>query len=125
MILRAMKEEDLERLERIHNKYYKNEFPFPDFTSHFLNAFIVENEGLIVTAGGLRVITEAVAVTNKELNINERAEGLGKLLSALAYTAHRDGFNEIHAFVQEERWKQVLLNRQFKKTKGEALVFSV
>lgn len=120
-----MKEEDIRRLREIHCRYYKDEFTFPDFTSHFLNAFVIENEGSIVTAGGLRVITEAVAITNKDLEIKERAEGLHKLLEAMVYTAHRDGFNEIHAFVQEERWKRVLLNRQFKKTKGEALVFSV
>lgn len=124
MNLRAMTREDLNELYRIHNKFYKDEFEFPDFQRQFLNAFVIEHDGTIVTAGGVRKITEAVAITNKELSIIERADGLRELLGALIYTAHSEGFHEIHAFIQDENWKKVLLKSKFKRTKGEALVFS-
>lgn len=124
MQLRAMKEDDIRKLKRIHERDYKNEFEFPDFEKFFLNAFIVENDDKeIITAGGLRIITEALAITNKKINVIDRASGLQDLLTAMVHTAHRDGFNEIHAFVQDEKWKKVLLHRQFKECKGQALVF--
>lgn len=125
MSLRAMTAEDVVNLKLIHHKYYRNEFNFPDFQEKFLNCFVVESDGEIVTAGGVRLITEAVALTDKSFHKIVRRDALRDLLSACAYTTSLEGFTEVHTFIQDYNWKKVLLNNGFRPTKGEALVFQL
>ncbi len=125
MSLRAMRGYDMVDLKMIHHKFYREEFEFPDFQEKFLNAFVIEKDGEIITAGGVRIIAEAVALTDLSFDRRIRKEALQELLEGCAYTAGREGFDQLHAFIQDHSWKQVLINRRFKPTKGEALVFQL
>jgi len=122
-MIRAMREEDLEILKKIHEEYYKDEFCFPDFTDKFLWAFISTNEcGEIIVGGGVRLIAEAVFITDKRQPVRVRRDALIDSLGACSYIADKDGYDQIHAFVQESCWLEHLFKVGFEPTKGNAVV---
>lgn len=123
-MIRELRTTDIEELKRIHEKYYKDEFDFPNFFK-FLCAYVVEEEGKIITAGGIRTIVECIGITNKDLSVRERRNGLGYILNASKYFTQRNGFEQLHCFVQDESWMKHLLNSGFKKTTGQSLVLEI
>lgn len=123
-MIREIKVEDLEALKRIHEYYYSEEFNFPDF-SNFICAYVVEDNGKIITAGGIRTIAECIAITDKGLSIRERANALSQVLSASKYFTERHGYKELHCFVQDETWIKHLFKVGFKPTTGHSLVLEI
>lgn len=125
MILRAIQEQDIEQIRKIHDKYYKDEFSEIDFRRHFLCAFVIEEDGEIITAGGVRTILEAVAVTNKEFPSYRRMKALLKMLDADLHFASCYNYEELHVFLQDEDYMKRVIKRGFHPTKGNALVIGV
>jgi hypothetical protein len=125
MNLRALSLKDIPRLKKIHEEYFKNEFEFPDFINGYLCAFVVEDEGQIITASGVRTLAESVLLTNKsgQFTIAERREALLKILDASQYICKQYGYDQLHAFIiNDENWARHLNDYGFHPTKGKALV---
>lgn len=125
MNIRALEPDDLQQLEQIHARFYKDEFELPDFFGKFLCAFVIEEDGTIITAGGVRPIAEAIIVTNKDIDIEARRNALYKILEASMFTCGRTGFDQLHAFIQDDNWKKHLLKIGFKSCKGDAIYLNV
>ncbi len=128
MNVRAMVPEDIPRLREIHSRYFKNDFEFPDFVNGYLCAFVVEENGEIITASGVRTLAENVLITNKsgDFSIAERREALLKILDVSQYICQRYGYNQLHAFViNDENWTRHLNDYGFHPTKGKALVLDL
>lgn len=124
-MIRELRSRDLIKLKEIHGKYYEKEFKFPDFRDHFICAYVVEDEGRIITAGGVRTIVECIAITDKDISVRDRIHGLGYILNASKYFSEQSNYHEIHAFVQDEGWKRQLLKKGFTKTRGQSLVLEI
>jgi len=128
MNLRAVEPGDIPRLKRIHEEFFKNDFAFPDFVNGFICAFLVEENGEIITASGVRTLAESVLITNKSGNfsIAERREALLRMLDVSQYICQRYGYDQLHAFIiNDENWIRHLHDYGFQPTKGEALVLSL
>ncbi len=126
MNIRAMLPEDLPKLYEIHQEFYKEEFPFPDFSRNFLCCFVViDDNGDIISAGGIKPIVESIVITDKRQSVRNRREALYDILSASSYLSQKQGFFQIHAFIQEEGWENQLRKIGFEDTKGKALVLSL
>ena|SRR5688572_1849966 len=125
MIIRELRPDDLEELKRIHAKHYTNEFNFPNFNEHFLCAYVVEQDGKIITVGGIRTIMEVIAITDKDESTRKRIEALKYIYSASLYFAEQEGYKELHAFIQDKAWMKHLKKFNFKDTKGHALVLEI
>lgn len=125
LIIRAIEEADLKEIREIHNKFYKDEFNEIDFRKHFLCAFVIEENDKIITAGGIRTILEAVAITDKNLSAGIRYQALMKMLQADLHFADNYDYQELHAFIQDESWKNQLIRKGFRYTKGDALVIGI
>lgn len=125
-MIRELRKDDLKELKKIHEKFYKEEFDFPDFFQKFLCAFVSENEnGQIVSAGGVRTLTESVFVTNKDIPIKERRDALYDLLHVSLYVCQRNNYDSLHAFIQDKKWLRHLKKVGFNKCKGEAIYIEV
>jgi len=126
MNIRLAKEYDLEKIKNLHERFFKDQFEFPDF-SKFFNTFIVEDSKKeIITFGGNKLIVEAVAITNMNYNLQDRYEALEKLLTALSLQVAVEGYDQLHCFVQgNESWLRRLKKHGFKSTKGNALVLEL
>ena len=128
--IRLARESDLIKLREIHEKYYKNEFPFPfDSGSKrvLLNRFIVEDSsGNIITSGALELLSEVVAVTDKSFDTKVKREALYKLFHALLYDAEKFSFDQIHCTVIDDpNWERHLTDIGWKKCKGNFLFHKV
>lgn len=100
---------------------------FPDFITNYLFSFAVcDNHDNIITVAGVRTILEVVAMTNKCRSPRLRRQALFDVLEASSFVANGHGYNELHAFIQDENWKDQLIRTEtFKPTKGTALVREV
>lgn len=126
MILRAMMPRDLEQVRSIHEKYYGQEFSLPDFVTNYLCAFVVlDEDGSIISAGGVRAILESVLITDKSYDPGVRKEALLHILGANLHCAQRGNYEGIHAFVQDKKWAERLKRTGFKPAVGEALYLGI
>jgi hypothetical protein len=125
MILRPMRGSDLREIERLHDQFFGHEFPPVDWTHHFLSTLVVEEEGKLITVGGIRTITEIVAVTDMSLSRRKRFEGLTKLLEADVHCAKFFKYDAIHAFISDPDWEKILLKRGWQETIGKSLIKEV
>lgn len=123
MKVRAIESRDLDELKRIHYKFYDDNSNFPDFLKHYLCAFVIEdNDEKIISAGGLRTIVEAIAITDKDLSARVRMEALYKMMDINAYFAGRNGYEFLHAFTQDDNWKNHLVKHGFEEKESSCLV---
>lgn len=126
MIIREFRSSDLAALRQIHESFYKNEFEFPDWVNGFIAAFIVADDNdKPITAGGIRPILEAIAITDKSFSSRVRRAALNQILSASSYVAKNCNHNQLHAFIQANGWECQLLKHGFKPCKGKALYLNL
>lgn len=126
MNIRAIRSDDIPKLKVIHDKYFRNEFVFPEFLTEFLCAFLVEDDsGEIITAGGVRTIAESIIITNKAYDIKERRQGLNQILDASEFVCHKFKYNQLHAFITDNNWERHLLKVGFRHIKGSGLVIDI
>lgn len=125
MNIRPMEIDDLTELRDLHSKFFSKDFPFPDFLNNYLSSFVVTDDDKIITGGGVRLIAEAVIVTDKEYDINKRRKALIEMLRASMFICGIKDFDQLHAFVTDEKWKRHLLKQGFKVAKGQTLVIGV
>lgn len=127
MIIKAVKSiEDIEKLKVIWEKFYKDDFIFPNF-GKFLVAYLVEdNNGNVITGGGINLISEAVIFTDKSKNVNCRTNAIKELLDAGVYFSKKNGYDQIHASITDPNWCNFLENRfGFRPINGRMLVKDV
>ena len=126
MIARALRKEDIEQLKGIHEKYFKNEFLFPDFlNSNFLSSFVVTDlDNKIITAGGIKAITEAVMITDKSFSVRKRKDALFDMLQIFAHINGNSKFDQLHVFAQGEDWVKHLKKFGFDEAVGKALLIN-
>ena len=125
MEVKVFKPSDIEQAREIHEKFYKDEFSFPDFYNKFIVAFNISDGDTIISCGGIRTILESVIITNKDLDPKTRREALYKMLEASSYVANRRDFTQIHAFIQDAKWERHLKRIGFKEIKGTGLVLEI
>ena len=125
MNIRSLELEDVEEIRRIHEKFFEGEFEFPDFLNNFLCSFVVKKDKDIVVAGGVRMLAEAILITDKEYPIIERRKALHQALDACAFITKRADFSQLHAFVKGDNWIRHLGKVGFSPTKGHALVLDL
>jgi hypothetical protein len=126
LTIRGITPFDIAKVKKIHEKFFKEEFNFPDFLRNYYCAFIIEKEDTIIAAAGVRPIAEIDLITNKDCSQREKRDALMKVLQVSSYTAAREGHNSLHAFIQDEGWQQHLIERaNFKPTKGRSLFLEI
>jgi hypothetical protein len=126
VITRAIRLEDVDQLKIIHEKFYKDEFEFPDFFNKFVSSFVVtDDENNIISGGGVRTIIESIILTNKNCSVADRREALYEMLRVSAGTIKLNGYHELHAFIQDEVWMNHLKRAGFVETVGKSLVLSL
>lgn len=112
MTSRALQVQDLERLIRLHERYYP-EFGFPTFLQ-MLNAFVIEDDkGEIVMGGAVEHVGEVVLVTNKDMPRTTIGRALLEAKSISEYTAKHFGIKELYAFVNNDDYAKHLIQHGF------------
>lgn len=124
MNIRNFEESDVPALIEIH-KQYSSEFGIEEFKEDFKCFFVVEENGQVITLGGVRMIPEVVIMTNRESSIFSRVKAIRVLFSAIKFMSHRAGLNNLHCFIQDYAWLRILLRNGFRKTRGVSLITDI
>lgn len=126
MNIRQINPSDVNKIRKIYNEYFNEEFEFPDFLSGYLSSFVVtSDEDKIIIAGGVRTIAESVIITDKSCPITPRREALQEILTVSAFTASFHEYKQLHAFIQDENWLRHLKRVGFKETVGKSIVLNL
>jgi len=116
----------IERAKELHEAHYKDQFDLPNFLSDFLLVFSsINKDGQLVSIAGIRPILEIVAITDQTKSARDKYIAVYDLLRAGLFSAKNNHYDQLHAFIQDPHWKDVMLKRGFKETKGQALVIEV
>lgn len=126
-MIRELQERDIPQLFEIWKKHYADQFSFPDFRLNYIALFVVEDDETkrIITAGGIRTIVESILITDRELSPRKRAIALKQVLTPSCWLAERNGYSQIHAFIQEPDWERQLKSIGFRPCKGDALYYNL
>lgn len=125
MEVRLFTMEDLKRVEEIHAKYFAEEFELPDFIENFLGSFVVEDNDEIIVIGGVRVIAELLCVTDLSQPVKQRVIALKEATRIGKIICKANGLDQLHCFVQGDKWTNQVQTAEFRPTKGHALVLDV
>lgn len=119
---------DFDEIKKIHEKFYKEEFDFPDFLDKYLFVAVVEKDKQIICAGGVRTIAESIIVTDKGVDFNDKIQALAMMYDASVYFTKQYGYDELHAFIQDKdrgTWRKWLQKAGFNPTKGQCLLINI
>lgn len=118
MIIRNSKEEDNDSILEILSQH---NFQTP--TGNIISQATIEDCGKIVAYGAVHLIAEEVLVMDKNLSLKQKSEVLELLHKKAIIDSVGKGFKEIHAFVQDSHFLQVLKKHYgYKDCKGRAIV---
>lgn len=126
MNITKLNEMQYNQLRAIHEKHYKDEFSFPDFSHKYIDLFCISScDGRVVCAGGVRHILESVIITDKDMPALTRIKALQTMHQATTFSTDRLGFKEFHVFIQDENYERQLIKSGFVPTRGKCLVYKV
>lgn len=117
---------DLDQITKIYEKHFKVEFgEMPDFNKMFECAFVIEKHDKIILAGGVRSIAEVILLTDLEQSNFTRVKALKQALNISQYIGRRVGYDMLHAFIQDDKWRDHLITEGFLPTKGKSLFLEI
>jgi hypothetical protein len=125
MIIRELRQTDIEKIREIHARHFTHEFKFDEFEKNFLSYFVTENDEGIISAGGVRTIVESVIVTDLDRNVRDRKLALCNVLQASMHVAKISGYDQLHCFIQDKKWQHHLEKVGFRTTTGQSLVLDL
>lgn len=115
-MIRSVRKEDFEEIRSIYDRYYKEEFPFPDFLEYLCAFVVTDNNDRIITAGGVRPIAEILLVTEKSFGTMTRHRAFREILTASKFVALRSGFHNLNAIINNDsKWSGILTRLKYDK----------
>lgn len=121
-MIRNTQDNDFHIIYKVWAKHFRGQFEFPDFVKEFLCTFTVMDEDKVIAVAGIKPIIESIIILDQDFSPRARRKALYEILSTSEYVGRQHGFNQLHAFIQEEKYLETLLNRGFELTKGKAVV---
>ena len=122
-MLREIRRRDIFIAQQFHDKFYRDEFPFPNFY-RFASAWtIADEDDRPIIVGGLKSIAESIIITDKEYSPRVRRAALLENLEASIAIGRECGFDQIHCAIQDKVYEKHLKKLAgFRDVKGSFLV---
>lgn len=121
-MIRNTQDNDLHIIYKVWAKHFRDQFEFPDFVKDFLCTFTVMDEDKVIAVAGVKPILESIIIVDKDFSTRARRSALLQILSTSEFVGKQHGFNQLHAFIQEEQYLEQLKRYGFELTKGQAVV---
>ena len=128
MIISPVSWLDKPEIDRIYQNWYPNN-EYPPFwekcdSNRFQCSFTVKKENQeIVVVGGVKLIAEVVFLTNKDLPVRTRFDGLLQALGSSIVIAQGMKYGQLHAFVNnDEQYVKHMKKFGFKNLEAEILM---
>jgi hypothetical protein len=125
MIIREPKWSDKPEIDNIYNEFFSHN-EYPDFFNKnvFPCPFVVtDDDGKLILAGGVKLIAEAVVVSDQSVPKRERLEALLQALGSTIFIAQGMQHRQMHVFVNnDEKYVNTLQRFGFKLIDAKLLV---
>ena len=125
MKIRELHYRDKKEIDRIYNEFFDNN-EYPDFFNSriFPCPFVVtDDDEKIILAGGVKLIAEAVVVSDQSLSKRARFDALFQALGSSIFIAQGMEHHQVHAFVNnDEKYVRTLQRFGFKLIDAKLLV---
>lgn len=128
MIIRPVGWSDKIDIDRIYQRWYSdNEYPpfwESNDASKFQCSFVVtQKNGQLIIAGGVKLIAEVIFLTDKDLPVRTKFEGLLQALGSSIVIAQGMKYGQLHAFVNnDEQYVKHMKKFGFKNLEAEVLM---
>lgn len=125
--IRDMLWSDRPQVMEIYYKYF-NHTEYPNFldSNEFKCPFIVESDNKIALAGGVKLIAEAVVVTDQNQSVKVRQEALLQAMGSIVHIATDIGHRQVYAFVaNDEQYIKHLQKYGFRLMDAKLLVLDL
>ncbi len=121
MELRRPKLHELPKLREIHAPF-EDQFKFPDLAL-LSTIYVVVEYDQIIGFGTMQSILEVTVVLDQSRPAYDRMAALVVLDKQSELEAKEQGYNQIHAFIQDKKFANLMKNKfGYKKTKGKSFV---
>ena len=123
-MIRELKGSDTQEANNIYRRFYSgNEYPnFQKLNQPFV---VTNNDNEIVVVGGLKLIAEAVFVTDRRHPVRVRLNALIQALGSTIFIARELGHDQIHAFVNnDETYVKAMKRYGFAELNAKLLVLN-
>lgn len=128
MTIRNITPFDLDRLKEIHKSFFEHEFSFEDFLHGSIANFVItdDSDGEIITAGSIRPIAEMTAISNLNKSPRMRRNALYDMLQIAQYVLRDSSiYEQLHVFVQDDKWEDMLKRAGFTECAGRPLFINI
>ena len=117
--IRSLEPSDIDYVRRIHNRDY----PDLEFALDIplMSAFIIEDDGEMIMAGGVEAIAEAILVTDKTKSRIKIGKALVEAQRFAMFTCGRYNIRELHAFTNDQEYASHLIHHGFEKREETVL----
>ncbi len=124
MITLPLVVDDLNNLRALHDKHFSGEFAFPDFAK-FTNPFkILDRDGKLVVAGGVKMFPEIILITDLEASPSNRALALTSAMQISTLIASQYG-NLFCSAPKDSKWDRQVRSVGFVDSRDHNLVLSL
>lgn len=126
MKIRELRPGDIDSIIEINKRCHPRDM-FPDFSHFYSPPVVVEDDGRIVTAGGVEAIAEAVTITDNTFSSHVRTTALQELLKSMLLTCGRVHQDYLYAFVDghDKPWIKAINRVGFKKKENDPFFLKV
>lgn len=123
-MLRDLRVTDLPLLDEIHSRCQT--FGVPNLTHLVDDKIVTAPDGSIVGYGLLKLFPEAIMILDTAKSLRQRMEALNEFLEHAIAIAREAGVEQIHAFVDDERFSHLLIERYgFNTVSAKPLVLNL
>lgn len=120
--IRQFETKDLEQLDKIWNKFYKDEFSLPNLDNTLMNV-VAEKDNKILAFGMIKHFAEGIAIFNHDASTFDRAIANDMILAKGLNIARNCGLDMFHVCVKDEMYIKLLQNKYgFEEPKHKILV---
>ena len=107
MMVRKYRPEDAEYIQKIYDTHHSGQFGVPhlDFV---LSSCVVEKDGKIVGYGCLEKILEGVMILDLSLNLRDKIEAVGHIISSGKIAARLNGYERYYSFPSPNTFARLL-----------------
>jgi len=124
-MIRALLKRDLGAVKTIHEKFYGKEFDLTELNRFICSFVSVDVNDRPIVAGGIKTVVEAMIVTDQDASIESRVDALKEWLITAKRSTSDAGYDQMFAFVQDDKWMRHLMKYGFIPTAGKGLVTGV
>ena len=125
MIYRPLIDSDIPKIDKIYREHHQDSFGIPSLLHSIMAGVITENDK-VIAFGMLRLIPEAIMVLDLSQSTRIKTVAVNQLLLNSEFGVANNQLGELHAFVQDPRFANLLIKRfGFTDVIGQALVKKV